>query len=118
MLALAGLRIFVQYFDIMNKEKETALNRDITIYWWNHGKKIKDFEGTYKEWFFEHKINYVELSEHLWFSGIFGSMKFTLKLNKDYEHSFNQVIKLCLMYLGDKALLIDGFNRQYKINWR
>jgi len=97
---------------------KTALNRSITLYWWNHGKKTKDFEGTYKEWFYKHKINCVELSNHLWFSGEFGNMKFIFKLNKDYEHSFNQIIKTCLVHLGDKAMLIDGFNRQYKINWK
>ena len=49
MWVFQGRKNFVQYFDIMNKEKDTALNRDITIYWGNHGKKIKDFDGTYKE---------------------------------------------------------------------
>lgn len=97
---------------------DTSLNRYILIYWWNGGKKIKDFDGTYKEWFDKQKIKITELDNRLHFRGEFGSMSFSIYLSKDYEHSFNQIIKICLMYLGDKALLIDGFNRQYKINWR
>ena len=96
----------------------TAINRNISIYWWNYGKKTKDFEGTYKEWFDKQEILITELNNRLRFEVHFGSMSFTMYLNKDYEHSFNQIIKTCLVHLGDKAMLIDGFNRQYKINWR
>ena len=118
MQELAGLRIFVQYFDIMNKEKETALNRDITIYWWNGSSKQLDYKGTYKKWFDDNKIKITVITDYIHFSGTFGSMEFKIRLRKDYEHSFNQIIKLCLMYLGDKALLIDGFHREYKVNWK
>jgi hypothetical protein len=99
-------------------EKEEALQKKIIIYWWNMGSKKLDFQGTYKEWFEKNDIKCVALSSHLHFSGTFGNMKFTMKLGKNYQHAFNQIIKLCLMYLGDKALLYDGFNREHKINWR
>ena len=112
--------MYLQYFK-SNQIKymiDIALKRDILIYWWNMGEKQKDFEGTYKEWFDKQKVIINELTNCLRFEVQFGSMSFIMYLNKDYEHSFNQIIKICLMYLGDKAMLIDGFNRQYKINWR
>ena len=102
----------------MNLEKHRALKRIINIYWWNIGHKTLDFSGTYKEWFEKNKITIIVMANHIHFSGEFGSMKFKIRLSKDYEHSFNQIIKLCLMHLGDKAILIDGFNREYKVNWR
>jgi hypothetical protein len=102
----------------MNKQKLTALNRDIRIYWWNIGTKSLDFEGTYKEWFEKNKINIIAKGSYIYFSGEFGNMKFKIRLGNDFEHSFNQIIKLCLVYLGDKAQLIDGFNRTYNINYR
>lgn len=94
------------------------LNREIATYWWNFGSKTKDFEGTYKQWFDKHKITIRQTKLRLIYKGSFGSMDFRIELTKDYVHGFNHIIKLCHVYLGDKALLIDGFNRQYKINWR
>ena len=102
----------------MRKEKYIALNRDIRIYWWNMGSKKLDFQGTYKEWFEKNDIKIIVIKNYIFFSGNFGNMEFKIRLGKDYEHAFNQIIKLCLMYLGDKALLYDSFNREYKINWR
>ncbi|MCX6165163.1 MAG: hypothetical protein NTU73_09965 [Ignavibacteriae bacterium] len=99
--------------EIMTK----SLNRRITTYWWNFGSKKKDFEGTYKEWFKKHKISIRETEKTINFTGSYGSMQFKVKMTKDYEYSFNQIIKMCLTFLGDKALLRDGFNREYKINW-
>jgi hypothetical protein len=95
-----------------------SLNRKITTYWWNHGSKKKDFEGTYKEWFKKHKISIRETEKTINFTGSYGSMQFKIKMSKNYEHSMNLIIKLCKTYLGDKARLIDGFNREYNINWR
>ena len=100
-------------------EKQKALLRRISIYWWNHGQKKLDYSGTYKDWFIKNKIKITEYNGKLSFKGQFGNMKFNLTFQKgDYEHNFNHVIKLCLSYLGDKAKLIDGFNRVYNINWR
>jgi len=100
----------------MSKIKELDLT--ITTYWWNFGTKSKDFTGTYKEWFIKNKITIRESGNICIFKGSFGSMKFRLELTKDYPHGFNHIIKLCLVYMGDKAMLIDGYNREYKINWR
>lgn len=98
--------------------KQNALNLRITIYWWNHGQKKKDFTGTYKEWFKNNKIS-IRDGQLLTIKGSYGSIhEFKLKLTKDYVYAFNLVIKLCLTYMGDQAMLIDGFNREYKINWR
>ena len=102
----------------MNIEQNKAIQREIRIYWWNFGSKQLDFLGTYKEWFEKNKIIIRNYKNKVIFSGSFGNMEFRISLSKDYEHSFNQIIKLCLMYLGDKAQLFDGFNREYKVNWR
>ena len=102
----------------MNIEKQKALNRNIRIYWWNYGLRTLSFSGTYKEWFIKNEIIIRNYKNKVIFSGSFGNMKFRIFLSTDYEHSFNQIIKLCLMYLGDKAQLFDGFNREYKVNWR
>ena len=98
--------------------KNKTLNLDIYTWWWNMGIKTKDFQGTYGDWFKKHKISITEKTTMLIFTGSFGSMRFTIKMSKDYIESFNIIIKLCLTFLGDKAMLHDGYHREYKINWR
>ena len=100
--------------------KQEALDHTFVTYWWNMGTKTKDFSGTYKQWFKDHKITItVKHEREVIFSGSYGSINFKINYQGiDYIHQFNLIIKLCLMYLGDKAMLIDGFNREYKINWR
>lgn len=103
----------------MNIEKNKALLRQITIHWWNMGTKQLDYSGTYKDWFENRKIKITEYNNKISFTGTIGGMEFKLKYrNFDYEHLFNQVIKLYMVYMGDKAQLTDGFNRVYKMNWR
>jgi len=99
-------------------KKEDYFKKEIYIYWWNMGTKILDFHGTYKEWFLKNKIKIYNYKGFVYFVGSFGSMTFKIKFqSNDYEHAFKHIIKLCLMYLGDKAMLIDWCNREYKINW-
>ena len=84
--------------------KKETLAKTITIWWWNMGHKQKDFEGTYGEWFKKNKISIKESKKNCTFNGSFGSMTFSIKLSKDYMHNFNLIIKLCLTFLGDKAM--------------
>jgi hypothetical protein len=98
--------------------KEEALDHSITIWWWNHEQKKKDFEGTYKQWFLRNSITVTKTSKALVFSGSYGSMTFAIHLSKDYVNSFNEIIQFCLVHMGDKASLRDGFGHEYKINWR
>lgn len=98
--------------------KNEALEKKITLWWWNHGYKKKDFEGTYKEWFLRNEIKIIVKRKRILFVGSYGSMSFDIYLTKDFIEAFNLIIKLCLTFLGDKAFLVDGYGRQYKINWR
>ena len=98
--------------------KNEILNGVITTYWWNFNEKTKDFHGTYKEWFDKNNISFYVRKNYIFFKGIFGSLTFNLKLRYNYEYSFIFIIKLCLSYLGDKALLNDSFNNNHKINWK
>jgi len=102
--------------------KKEVLNYSITTWWWNMGTKKKDFVGTYKEWFKKNNIKVKSFrkdgGDKLSFKGEFGSMKISITMT-DYDlTSLNKIIQFCLVYLGDKAMLHDGLNREYKINWR
>lgn len=98
--------------------KKEALEYPLILWWWNHGKKIKDFEGTYKEWFKNNNISIKENDSCVIFKCSYGALTFSIKLSRTDLDSFNLIIKLCLTYLGDKAMMRDGYNREYKINWR
>lgn len=102
----------------MTKEFKKILDSSITIWWWNHGEKKKDFEGTYREWFELKEISIIESANTVHFKGSFGSMQFSIKMNKHYDNVCNKIIQYCMTYLGDKALLRDCYNREFKINWR
>jgi hypothetical protein len=98
-------------------------NTQITIYWWNHGRKTLDFKGTYKEWMVKNSIVIKPIRTDKFVNGLetkfnYGSMTMKLKYVSGYMDGLNYVIKVCLTFLGDKALFIDGYKREYKINWR
>jgi hypothetical protein len=92
----------------------------IITYWWNYGHKIKDFDGTYKDYL---KLKDIKVKP-ITINGVKGyqfsfdaPVRTTLKLfNSDYSQSCDEVIKVFLTLLGDKAKLI-GYHCEYNINW-
>jgi hypothetical protein len=104
--------------------KKEIDKRLIYIYWWNMGTKTPDFKGTYKEWLAKNEVKVTtvkrkdnDLRDYK-VKFTVGGADFTIKYSIDCMDVYNLAIKCFLTYLGDKALLIDGHNRTYKINWR
>jgi len=103
----------------MNNRKNEMLDTEITTYWWNHGQKKKDFVGTYRDWFTKYKISVIYKERYAYFSGEYGGFKFKMRTaHYDSFHAFDLVIKACLTYMGDKALLLNGYRQEHKVNWR
>lgn len=92
----------------------------IITYWWNYGKKTMDFQGTYKDYLKAKDIRVKPIT----INGVKGyqfsfldPVRTTLKLfNPDYSQSCDEVIKVFLTLMGDKAKLL-GYRREYNINW-
>jgi len=114
----------------MKNEYKEALQKQITIYWWNLGTKTLDHKGTYGEFFKKKEIKISEVKhpnnkeyKALKFNMPIGSSRIIFytslgsKTAWDYAEMFNNAIKLFLTYLGDKTLFY-GNNREFKINWR
>lgn len=107
----------------MNKEE--IENKRIKTFWWNSGKKTKDFEGTYKEYLKEKGIKTRKIT-HKERKHIKGT-RFTIELyttivkidffEPDNEGMYIKAIKTFMTLLGDKALLVTEGRREYKINW-
>ena len=108
-----------------NEYKETinkALNSNITIWWWNFGKKTLDFKGTYKGYLEKRgiKIKEINLKDKHYCNITFncGCANFKIQIYGNYFIDIlDTAIKVFLTYLGDKTLF-EGYNRTYKLNWR
>lgn len=107
----------------MNKEETEQ--REISIYWWNMGEKKLDFSGSYQD-FLEDKcfkvkdITFKKMEDVKGFRFKFdlSSSDITLDCWTDYMESCDRAIIIYLTLLGDKTIFINGFGREYKINWR
>ncbi len=101
------------------KNLESELNSTLVLYWWNMGKKTKDHDGTYKEFFDERGIKIKQTDKGLRITFSTNQMKYSIT-STDYDiiSTLNHIVKIYLTYMGDKALMIDKFNRESKINWR
>lgn len=102
----------------MNKQE--AEKRSIIIYWWNMGKKTLDFRGDYKDFFLMKEIKIRKVKENFYkITFSVGTSKFIIQsYTTDFIDLFNIAIKSFLVILGDKTKFIDGYNREYQINWR
>ena len=105
-------------------EKKEAEQKQISIYWWNMGTKTLDFEGNYKDYLKRKNIkirkslgNYQAPLLNFNISLSSSRIKF-ITAERDYVIAFTQAIILFLTQLGDKTLFVDGYNREYQINWR
>lgn len=113
----------------MNKLKE-AEEKEITIYWWNFGKKTLDFKGTYKDYLkkLNIKITNITFPKDKTIKGlrfqfplntiVFRIDSYNVATDWDCINTFDVVIKTYLSYLGDKTLFRNGYGRTYEINWR
>lgn len=106
-------------------ENDTLKNRHIRIHWWNMGTKTLDFEGNYTDFLKEKniKLRIIKYPSDKTIKGYrltipVGSaiIRFD-SFGSDILTTLCNGIKFYLTYLGDKALLHNGFN-EYKINWR
>jgi len=97
----------------------------IIIYWWNFGKKTKEFEGSYEEYFKKKDIRvrrFKRLGHNdnvigLRFRVSLSSGRITLDSVGDRIRGYGDIITLFLTLLGDRALFIDGRGGEHKINW-
>ena len=101
-------------------ELKEALQKNITIYWWNFGTKTLDFKGTYKDFLEERDIKIKEINlkdKHYWnidFSC--GSANFKIQIYGNFSIDIlDTAIKQFLSYLGDRAKF-QSYNREYNIN--
>lgn len=102
-------------------DKEYWEQKEIVVYWWNFGKKTLDYRGTYKG-FLDNKGIKVRAFQRRGFWGwhfkvSVGSCTVTLETPQaDYAQSCDDVIKIFLSIMGDKATL-ETTRRKYLINW-
>ena len=104
----------------MNKTEHE--NKNITVYWWNFGKKTLDYKGTYKGYLDKRGITAKEFIRNGFYGYRFkistGSDRVTLETNQyDYSKSCDDAIKIFLSLMGDKATL-DTERFTYHVNWR
>jgi hypothetical protein len=103
-------------------EKQQYENQKITIYWWNFGKKTLDFKGSYKDYLQKRDIKVSPFIRR----GFWG-YRFTVCVDSNrivyetprnnYQQSCDEIIKMFLSVMGDKAKLITPYH-EYFINWR
>ena len=109
-----------------NKEKiKDFKNLHLTTWWWNFGKKTKDFEGTILDYFTQHEVKYSIKTikqnnndfESLKFKCSFeiGSLSFKFE-GYDLENLARMVLNIRLSYMGDKAKYILG-NKEWSNNF-
>jgi hypothetical protein len=100
--------------------EEYWLNQPIITWWWNCGKKTKDFDGSYKEFFAAKGITLKKVkrndAEFYLFEMSLGSSKVTYETSSSVPDSQDVAIILFLTVLGDRAkLYVHG--REFNINW-
>lgn len=113
----------------MNEQKE-ALQKLITIYWWNMGKKTLDFSGSYKDYFKKRNITF-KISEKKQGKDTFKYINFNIpcgsnviKLKSywtgsewDFKENCDKAIFLFLTLLGDKTIFSSQM-KEVKVCWR
>jgi hypothetical protein len=101
--------------------EEYWLNQPILTHWWNGGKKTKDFEGSYKDFFADKGIKLTKIThkdtEYKHFEMCIGASKVTYETPSSVPDSQDAAIILFLTVLGDKATLY-AHGREFHINWR
>ena len=94
-------------------ENEKILKENITIHWWNFGKKTLDFNGTVQEYLNKNKVKlnlkYYQDEEHD-FERCLIKVKFSCgnltEINfvcHNLEDAVRMIININLSYMGDKA---------------
>ena len=94
-------------------ENEKILKENITIHWWNFGKKTLDFNGTVQEYLNKNKVKltvkYYQDEEHN-FERCLIKVKFSCgnltEINfvcHNLEDAVRMIINFKLSYMGDKA---------------
>ena len=100
--------------------EEYWLDQPIITWWWNGGKKIKDFDGSYKEFFVAKGIKLEKIkrndAEFSQFNIPVGSSKITYETLSSVPDSQDVAIILFLTVLGDRAKLY-AHGREFNINW-
>ena len=94
-------------------ENEKILKENITIHWWNFGKKTLNFNGTVQEYLDKNKVKitlkYYQDKEHN-FERCLIKVKFSCgnltEINfvcHNLEDAVRMIININLSYMGDKA---------------
>ena len=107
-------------------ENEKILKENITIHWWNFGKKTLDFKGTVQEYLDKNKvkltIKYYQDEEHN-FERCLIKVKFSCgnltEINfvcHNLEDAVRIIININLTYMGNKAKF-EFLGRKRTINF-
>ena len=110
----------------LRTENEKILKENITIHWWNFGKKTLDFKGTVEEYFDKNKVKltvkYYQDEEHN-FERCLITVKFSCgnltEINfvcHNLEDAVRMIININLSYMGDKAKF-EFLGRKRTINF-
>ncbi len=93
------------------KEKAEAEKGLITIYWWNLGIKVLDFEGTYKEFFSLKNITSksVKTGGYVFRIPLSSNVTTFRTTDIDYKRGANEAIKIFMTLLDH--------SQTYKVNW-
>lgn len=104
-------------------ELKEDLQKEITIYWWNMGKKTLDYKGSYTGYFLKRDIKVSRIKNKTIKGLRFSIPTYSTKIRLDSFsgrniEAFDDAIKAFLAVMGDKALLINGYGRESYINYR
>ena len=97
----------------------------LTIHWWNMGKKTLDFKGSYKDYLKSKSISSRVIShpndktiKGKRFKIPIGSTNVTIDtFNQNMQDDEDIAIRVFNMVLGDKTLFRNHYGREFKINW-
>jgi hypothetical protein len=101
----------------MFEKRNEVEDRQIVVHWWNNGRKTLDFRGKYKDFLKEKGIKVIVGKDRFTFKASVSSGQITYTTtDADYNRGLNEIIKLFLTIMGDKAVL-DTPTRRFCLNW-
>jgi len=100
---------------------DVVMNRVISIYWWNGGRKTLEFKGTYQDYFKRQGFKFT-LRRGIFTTETSTSSTRTLHTQRVCDTwslciAINEAILMFLAVMGDKAML-EASGRTYRVNWR
>ena len=96
---------------------QEALDINVLVFWWNMGRKTKDFVGTFRDFLKKKEIKYRKVAKGYRFQIEVSSIKVNvLFTNMDTLNMVGETAILFTTMMGDKAT-VSYQGRCCRINW-